>query len=102
MEKHLVEFMQRVDPEIYAEMKTTENFEETVEEIYGQTQDVWAGITNGPDDGDPNIEMIAYLFTMQNQAIERLIEEIEALRPSIRFITSVLLGNEEEYNADPA
>lgn len=93
MNKKLEAYMKRVDPEIFEAMNGTENFKEVVESIHGDALEIQAklgGIGSGT-----NVEMIAYLFAMQNKAINQLIEEIEDLRPAIRFITSVLLGNQE-------
>jgi hypothetical protein len=35
------------------------------------------------------------MLSMQNKALNQIIEEVEELRPAIRFITSALLGNQE-------
>lgn len=91
MNAELTEFMQRVDPEILESMSEVENFEAVVQMIYDDAQKTLGEIT--APDGGCNMEMIAYLFAMQSQAVNKLVDELEELRPAIRFITSVLLGN---------
>lgn len=94
MNKNVEAFMKRVDPEIHEAMEGTDNYSEVAENIFADTEDVRTRLTT--ETGTVDIEMVAYLFSMQNQAINQLIEELQELRPSIRFITSVLLGNQEE------
>lgn len=91
-------YIKRVDPDIYESMSEIENFEEIVEAIHGDAGEIQAKL--GGLGSGVNVETIAYLFSMQNRAINQLIEEIEELRPSIRFITSVLLGNVGKEEGD--
>lgn len=97
MNTKLEAYIKRVDPDIYEAMSEIDNFEEIVEAIHGDAGEIQSKL--GGLGSGINTEVVAYLFSMQNRAINQLIEEIEELRPSIRFITSVLLGNEEQEEA---
>lgn len=98
MNKDLKVYIQRVDPDIYEALHETENFEAIVDAIKGDADEIMEQIIDPDPVGGTgsNYEQIAYLFAMQNRALNQLIEEIEELRPSIRFLTSILLGNAEK------
>lgn len=91
-------FMKRVDPEIYEHLKDNEAMSEVAADIKAEADELMQKIIDPSPLGGTgcNYEQIAYRLAMQNQGINKLIEEFEELRPSIRFIVSVLLGNEEE------
>lgn len=88
-------FLERMDPSIL-EMEGMEGFDETVGEVHNLTQALMKDLCNGRDARGFDLEQVAYVLTMHSQAIEKLVEQLEELKPAIRFITSVLLGNSEE------
>jgi len=90
--EEVMNFLNRMDPDL-AELADMEGFEETSQGIYEETQKEAEKLRKGEG---CDLERIAFLLTMQAEAINRLVDEVEQLRPSIRFITSVLLGNTEQ------
>lgn len=94
MDKDVKAYMDRVDPGIIEALGETENFEEvaaSLKEEADEIKDKLGGLGSGV-----NVEQISYLFAMQTQAINKIVDELQELRPAIRFIVSVLLGNEEQ------
>jgi len=90
MDSNTEEYIKRVDPEIHEALGETENFEEIVDAIRADADEIEGKLEAG------GTEYLAYMLSMQNKALNEVIEQLEELRPSIRFITSVLLGNTEE------
>jgi len=88
-------FLERMDSDLF-ELSEIEGFEEVAQSIYEESQAEAERLCPGGENvGVIDVERIAFVLTMQSEAINKLVDEIEALRPSIRFITSVLLGNQE-------
>jgi hypothetical protein len=93
MDSNTEEYIKRVDPDIHEALGETENFEEIVEAIRADADEIRTRLET--EQGTCNMEYLSYMLSMQNKALNQIIEEVEELRPAIRFITSALLGNQE-------
>lgn len=96
------EFFARMDPDLL-DLQEMDGFEEVANGIYEETQKLSGELmlTGHNEPGRVDVDRLAFILVMQSEAINKLVDEIEALRPSIRFITSALLGNtEDQPNGD--